>query len=102
MRSGERQNLAVLFGAPKLVGGDLIVRRALAHLRRYRHPTPGSTLSYVVAVTAELNDSRLKTLNVKTFSDVQEPVAILVKCVEKQSESNRSDAPKCEYGSPPG
>ncbi|MGQ0848837.1 MAG: type II toxin-antitoxin system VapC family toxin [Actinomycetota bacterium] len=69
MRSGERREVASIFGALTLVDvSDLIARRAASHLRRFRRSHASIDLvDYVVAATAELHDAALATLNIKHF-----------------------------------
>jgi hypothetical protein len=69
MRSGEREQVAALFGVMRrLPVTDTIARRAVEHLRRHRRSHSGIDLvDYVVAATAELHDARLATLNVRHF-----------------------------------
>lgn len=69
MRSGERGQVASLFGVMRLMPvTDAVARRAGEHLRRYRRSHPGIDLvDYVVAATAELHGAVLATLNVRHF-----------------------------------
>lgn len=69
MRSGERSQVAALFGVIGLLPvTDAVARRAGEHLRRHRRSHPGIDLvDYVVAATAELNGAELATLNVRHF-----------------------------------
>lgn len=69
MRSGERAEVATLFGALHLVPvSDVIATRAAHHLRRFRRSHQGiDIVDYVVAATAEARDARLATLNLKHF-----------------------------------
>lgn len=69
MRSGERRDVGLLFGALRLVDvTDMIARRAAAHLRRFRRSHGSIDLvDYLIAATAELHDAKLETLNVRHF-----------------------------------
>jgi predicted nucleic acid-binding protein len=69
MRSGERAQVASLFGVIRLLPvSDAVARRAAEHLRRFRRSHSGVDLvDYVVAATAELHDATLATLNVRHF-----------------------------------
>lgn len=69
MRSGERQQVASLFGVLTLLPvTDAVARLAGAHLRRFRRSHPGIDLvDYAVGATAELNEAALATLNIRHF-----------------------------------
>lgn len=69
MRSGERGDVASLFGALRSVPvTDVIARRAGQHLRRYRRSHAAIDLvDHVIAATAQLHEASLLTLNVKHF-----------------------------------
>ncbi len=69
MRSGERRDVASLFGVLTVLPvTDAVARLAGRHLRTHRRTHPGIDLvDYVIAATAELNDARLATLNIKHF-----------------------------------
>jgi predicted nucleic acid-binding protein len=69
MRTGERREVAALFGTIRLIEvTDLIARRAAFHLRMLRRSHGAIDLvDYVIAATAELHDATLATLNVKHF-----------------------------------
>lgn len=69
MKSGERAQVASLLSALRLLPvTDAVARRAGELLRRYRRSHSGIDLvDYVVAATAELNDARIVTLNVRHF-----------------------------------
>ena len=69
MRSGERAQVASLFGVIRLLPvTDAVARRAGEHLRRFRRSHPGIDLvDYVAAATAELHGAALATLNVRHF-----------------------------------
>lgn len=69
MRSGERADVAELFGAVTLAPvTDATARQAGRLLRRFRRSHSGIDLvDYVIAATAQLRDARLATLNVKHF-----------------------------------
>lgn len=69
MKSGERAQVASLLSALRLLPvTDAVARRSGELLRRYRRSHSGIDLvDYVVAATAELNDARIVTLNVRHF-----------------------------------
>ena len=69
MRSGERRDVASLFGVLRMIPvTDLIARRAAAHLRKFRRSHAAVDLvDYVIAATAELHEAKLATLNVRHF-----------------------------------
>jgi predicted nucleic acid-binding protein len=69
MRSGERRDVASLFGVLRMIPvTDLIARRAAAHLRKFRRSHAAIDLvDYVIAATAELHEAKLATLNVRHF-----------------------------------
>lgn len=69
MKSGERAQVASLLSVLRLLPvTDAVARRAGELLRRYRRAHSGIDLvDYVVAATAELNDARVVTLNVRHF-----------------------------------
>ncbi|MGH9190448.1 MAG: PIN domain-containing protein [Acidimicrobiales bacterium] len=69
MRSGERRDVARLFGGLQLVPvSDAVASRAGAHLRKHRRSHPGIDLAdYLIAATAEEEGAELATLNVKHF-----------------------------------
>ncbi len=69
MKSGERAQVASLLDVLRLLPvTDAVARRAGELLRRYRRSHTGIDLvDYVVAATAELNDARVVTLNVRHF-----------------------------------
>jgi predicted nucleic acid-binding protein len=69
MRSSERADVAALFSVLRLVPvSDAIAARAGQHLRAYRrsHRTI-DVVDYVIAASAEVQQARLATLNVKHF-----------------------------------
>lgn len=69
MRSGERADVAALFGAVTVLPvTDAAVRRAAQLMRRFRRSHSGIDLvDYVIAATAELHDAELVTFNVRHF-----------------------------------
>lgn len=69
MPSGERRDVASLFGVLRMIPvTDLIARRAAAHLRKFRRSHAAIDLvDYVIAATAELHEAKLATLNVRHF-----------------------------------
>ena len=69
MRSGERADVARLFGVVTLVPvSDAIAQRAGEFLREFRRSHQGIDLAdYVIAATADVRRGDLATLNVKHF-----------------------------------
>ncbi len=69
MRSGERADVATLFGFVRLLPvTDAVARRAGEHMRRYRRSHAGIDLAdYLIAATAQLGAATLVTLNVRHF-----------------------------------
>lgn len=73
MRSGERRDVSRLFDGLRLLPvTDAIAGTAGRHLRRFRRSHPGIDLAdYLIAATAEEEDAKLVTLNVKHFPMVE-------------------------------
>ena len=69
MRSGERSDVARLFGIVTLVPvSDVIARHAAEHLRRFRRSHKGiDIVDYVIAASAEVHEANLTTLNLRHF-----------------------------------
>lgn len=69
MRSGEREEVARLFGGLELVPvSDAIARRAGREMRRFRRSHTGIDLAdYLIAATAQEHGVPLTTLNVRHF-----------------------------------
>ena len=73
MRSGERADVARLFGIVSLVPvSDAVARLAGEHLRRFRRSHQGiDVVDYVIAASAEVHEAELATLDVKHFPMVK-------------------------------
>lgn len=69
MRSGERSDVARLFGIVTLVPvSDVIARHAAQHLRSFRRSHEGiDIVDYVIAASAEVHEASLATLDLRHF-----------------------------------